>query len=199
MIVPNPIILITSCSYRLQQNDECRDTWLREWGRLCDYRFVMGVGNTPKHGDELIVDTDDSYVGLPAKIQASHGWAFLKGYTHILKTDCDMYVHVPRLLRSSFEQFPYSGNLYYPDFIMGAAYWMDRRATEILMHAALPYPGTPGGDDVWVGRVMAENGVEAHDDKRYHIGDNPNWDTLISLHTSGPPPFKMADVHARFV
>jgi hypothetical protein len=193
-----PIILITSCSYRLKENDLCRETWLKEWGHLIDYKFVMGFGCPIKHGDELIVSVDDGYYGLPDKIQTSHKWAWIEGYTHILKTDSDVYIHIPRLLASGFEQFPYSGNLYYPDFVMGAAYWLDRRATEILAHAALPYPGSFGGDDVWVGRIMAENGIQAHDDKRYHIGENIPWDEVISLHVSGPPKLDMKEIHARF-
>lgn len=197
MIVPRPIILITTCSWHLHRNEQCRATWLREWGGLVDYKFVFGNGWTPRRDDEMAFPVDDTYNGLPAKVQASHKWAREQGYTHILKTDCDMYVHVPRLLRSGFEQFPYSGNLYYPEFVMGAAYWLDQHATDILAHAALPYPGAPGGDDVWVGRVMAENGIVAHDDKRYHIGENPDWDTVISLHTSGPPRLDMAEIHAR--
>lgn len=199
MIVPRPIILITTCSYGLEQNKLCRETWLAEWGKLVEYKFVFGAGWTPQHDDEISFPVDDTYFGLPAKIQASHKWALEQGYTHILKTDCDMYLHIPRLLRSGFENFPYSGNQYYPDFIMGAAYWLDQRATEILVHAALPYPGTPGGDDVWVGSVMAENNIPPHDDKRYHIGENPDWSTCISIHTSGPPRLNMAEIHARFV
>ena len=194
-----PIILITSCSYRLTQNEECRETWLKTWGGLVDYKFVFGNGYTPTRPDEIAFPVDDSYNGLPAKIQVSHKWAKEQGYTHILKTDCDMYIHVPRLLRSGFENFPFSGNRYYPEFIMGAAYWLDQRATQVLIDTPLPYPGTEGGDDVWVGRVMAENGIEPHDDKRYHIGENIPWDECISLHTSGPPRLSMKEIHARFV
>jgi hypothetical protein len=193
-----PVILITSCSYRLKENELCRETWLREWGHLIDYKFVMGFGCPVKHGDELIVAVDDGYYGLPDKIQVSHKWAWTEGYTHILKTDSDVYVHIPRLLASGFEQFPYSGNLYYPDFIMGAAYWLDRRATETMLHAPLPYRGAPGGDDVWVGHIMSESGIAAHDDKRYHIGENIPWDDVISLHVSGPPRLDMKEIHRRF-
>jgi hypothetical protein len=193
----NPVILITSCSYRLAQNDECRDTWLKEWGWMLDYRFVFGNGWTPARDDELSLDVDDTYQGLPAKIQASHAWALERGYTHILKTDCDMYIHIPRLLQSGFESSPYSGNFYYPEFAMGAAYWLDRPATEILLAAKLPYPGTPGGDDVWVGRVMRENNIPHKHDDRYYIGENIPWETFISLHTSGPPKLDMKEIHAK--
>lgn len=192
-----PIVLLTSCSYNLQRNAECRATWLKEWGHKIEYRFVMGVGNTAKFGDELIVDVDDSYSGLPAKIQKSHKWALEQGYDFILKTDCDVYMHIPRLLASDFEQHSYSGNLYYPQFVMGAAYWLDKRATEILVHAPLPYPGTPGGDDVWVGNTMSAAGIIPHHDARYYIGSNINWETFISLHVSGPPRLDMKEIHNR--
>lgn len=89
------VVLITSCSYRLDLNQQCRETWLKEWTGLIDYRFVLGVGNAPKYGDELIVEVDDSYVGLPAKIRDSHKWALTQGYDFILKTDSDVCMHIP--------------------------------------------------------------------------------------------------------
>jgi|SRR5579859_7521824 len=179
-----PLVLITSCSYRFAQNNQCRATWLRAWSHLIDYRFVMGVGNTKSQDDELIVDSDDSYFGLPDKIQKSHKWAIDQGYDFILKTDSDVYMHVPRLLDSGFEKPSYSGNFYYPDFAMGSAYWLDRQASEVLVNAPLPYPGTPGGDDVWVGAVMKKNGVISHHEPRYHVGPNPDWKSIISVHTT---------------
>lgn len=179
-----PLILITSCSYRLDQNWQCRKTWLQSWGHLIDYRFVLGVGNTAQQGDELIVDIDDSYTGLPAKIQKSHEWAVKQGYDFILKTDSDVYMHVPRLLKSGFEKYDYSGNFYYPDFAMGSAYWLNRHASEILINSPLPYPGTAGGDDVWVGSIMKEHQVSIHHEPRYYVGANPDWKNFISVHTT---------------
>ena len=194
-----PIILITTCSYHLHRNEQCRSTWLNEWKWMVDYKFVFGNGHTPSRDDEIQFPVDDSYNGLPAKIQASHRWAHDQGYDHILKTDCDMYVHVPRLLDSGFEKFSYSGNFYYPDFVMGAAYWLDRAATEILLNAPLPYPGSFGGDDVWVGRVMSENKVLSKHDARYYIGNDIPWDSFISLHTSGPPKLDMHEIHTKMM
>lgn len=179
-----PLILITSCSYRLDQNQQCRKTWLQLWNHLIDYRFVLGVGNTAQQDDELIVETDDSYNGLPAKIQKSHEWAFKQGYEFILKTDSDIYMHVPRLLDSGFEKYDYSGNFYYPDFAMGSAYWLSRKATEILIQSPLPYSGSDGGDDVWVGSVMKKHNVLSHHEPRYYVGSNPDWKDFISVHTT---------------
>jgi hypothetical protein len=194
-----PVILITSCSYHLDRNEKCRKTWLDTWGNLCDYRFVLGVGNTRRYDDELLVDVDDSYNGLPAKIQASHKWAMEQGYEPILKTDCDVYLHVARVLVHGLNKASYVGNFYYDSFAMGSCYWLDAQATEILVNAPLPYPGTPGGDDVWVGQVMAEAGVSRMHEPRYWIGENPNYDSCFSLHTSGPPKLDMAEIHRRMV
>lgn len=189
-----PIVLITSCSYRLAQNQQCRDTWLLRWGHLIDYKFVLGAGNTKTQGDELILGVDDSYNGLPAKIQKSHAWALNQGYDFILKTDSDIYMHVPRLLQSGFEKYDYSGNFYYPDFAMGSAYWLNQKASEILVSAALPYPGSFGGDDVWVGSVMKKHNVISHHEPRYHVGKNPDWTTFISVHTTDLP-VSMMQIH----
>lgn len=196
-----PIILITTCVYHQARNEQCRRTWLKEWGELVDYRFVFGAGYSPKNDDEISFPVDDSYQGLPAKIQASHKWAYDQGFNFILKTDCDMYVHIPRLLRSGFEQHSYVGNLFWPDaphkFVLGAAYWLDKKATEILVNAPLPPYPADGGDDLWVGRVMERNQIPIHHDGRYYIGNEIPWDSVITVHTSGPPPISMAEVHNR--
>src|SRR5277367_2853757 len=92
------VILVTSCNAHRNRADLCRMTWLREWGNLCDYRFVYGNGNDVRSDDELVFPIDDSYLGLPAKIQTSHKWALEQGYDCIIKTDCDVYVHLPRIL-----------------------------------------------------------------------------------------------------
>jgi hypothetical protein len=195
-----PIILITACAYHLVRVAQCRATWLAAWGHLIDYRFVFGNGYYTERSDELVFPVDDSYMGLPAKIQQSHKWAVDHEYTHILKTDCDIYLHIPRLLDSGFDSLSsYIGNFYYSEFAMGAAYWLDKKASEILVNAPLPFPGTPGGDDIWVGRVMAEHGITGRHDARYHIGYDIDWDACISLHTTGPPRLDMAEIHNRMM
>ena len=180
------VVLITSCAYHLARNEQCRSTWLKQWGHLIDYKFVFGQGYTLKHDDEIVFPVDDSYQGLPAKIQASHKWTVEQGYDFSLKTDCDIFLHIPRLLDSGFENYPYSGNVFWPatrhPFALGAAYWLDRHASEILANAPLPpYPAN-GGDDVWVGRIMQEHNIPCHHESRYHVGDDPNWKTAISVH-----------------
>ena len=183
-----PIILITSCVPHLARNENCRNTWLATWGDRIDYRFVLGNGRTQEFDDELVLPVDDSYQGLPSKIQASHAWAVEAGYDFILKTDCDMYVHIPRLLKSGFENYAYSGNFHWPEFALGGSYWLDRLASETLVRASLPAYPANGGDDVWVGRVMHENHFLHHHDPRYTVGE---WtEDFISLHTTGPRLFQ---------
>lgn len=195
-----PVVLITSCAYRLDQNEQCRATWLMQWGHLIEYKFVFGQGHTQKYDDEIIFPIDDSYQNLPAKIQASHDWAVRQGYDFILKTDCDVYVHVPRLLNSGFEKYPYSGNIFWPSaaipFALGSAYWLDRGASEILVGAKLPSYPAKGGDDVWVGRVMHANGIQCHHEKRYYVGKSPDWTADISFHVPDMN-MSMMEIHNR--
>lgn len=182
------IILITSCAYHLTKNEQCRNTWLKQWNQLVDYKFVLGQGNSKKLDDELVLSVDDTYQGLPQKIQASHKWALEKGYDYILKTDCDVFMHVPRLFQSNFEKHPYSGNLFWPEakyrFVLGSAYWLNKKASEILVKAKLPAYPAYGGDDVWVGRIMQENDIPIHHEPRYYVGQNPNWKDVISVHST---------------
>ena len=172
----------------MARNEQCRQTWLSHWGHLIDYKFVVGNGYPVSRQDEILFPIDDSYSGLPAKIQASHKWALEQGYDFILKTDCDIYLHIPRSLESGFEKFPYSGNHYYKEsaypFALGAAYWLDKKASEILCATAIPPFGTDGGDDMWVGRVMRDNKIQLHDEPRYYVGNAPNWDEVISVHST---------------
>jgi hypothetical protein len=192
-----PLILITSCQQHLARNQQCRATWLQDCN--VDYRFVLGNGNSVTFGDELILPVDDSYYGLPAKIQQSHKWALDNGYDYILKTDCDVYVCVARVFNSDFRDYDYTGNFYYPNFCMGAAYWLSRRATEILVNAPLPLPFAPGGDDVWVGATMTAAEIQGHHESRYYIGDIPDYSNCFSLHTSGPPKLDMFEIHRRML
>src|SRR5271154_4892661 len=104
-----PVILITACNQHRSRVDMCRATWLNTFRDLCDYRFVFGIGNTVQHNDELVFEVDDTYYGLPSKIQASHKWAMEHGYDQILKTDCDIYLHLPRILVHGLDKASYVG------------------------------------------------------------------------------------------
>ena len=191
----NPIILITCCEHHRFRAMDCRNTWLATWGNQIDYRFVFGNGHVQEFDDELVLPVDDSYTGLPKKIQASHAWALEMGHDFILKTDCDMYIHIPRLMKAGFENYAYSGNFHWSEFALGGSYWLDWRASETLVRAQLPAWPANGGDDVWVGQVMRDNHFLHHHDSRYTVG---NWtEDFISLHTTGPTPFNMADVHSK--
>jgi len=186
--------------YHLARNEQCRATWLKQWGHLMEYKFVFGQGHTPKRDDEIVFPVDDSYQGLPAKVQASHKWALEQGYDFILKTDGDVYMHVPRLMTSGFEKHQYSGNVFWSaaiiPFALGAAYWLDRPSSEILVNAKLPLYPAKGGDDVWVGRVMHANGIPCHHETRYYIGNNPDWNADISFHVPDMD-ISMFEIHNR--
>ena len=52
---------ITSCE-RDRNNgaaDVCRNTWLRSWGHLVDFRFIVGRSSVHLRPDELQVDADE--------------------------------------------------------------------------------------------------------------------------------------------
>ena len=192
-------ILVTACNQHRNRADMVRATWLNTWRDLIDVFFVYGNGNTVQHNDELVFPVDDSYYGLPAKIQVSHKWALEQGYDPIMKTDVDVYCHLPRILVYGLGRADYVGNFFYDSFAMGAFYELSRKATEILVNAPLPAPFAPGGDDVWVGKIMADAGVSRFHESRYYIGDSPNYDTCFSLHTSGPPKLDMHEIHRKMI
>ena len=189
----NPIILITSCIHHLRKNDDCRNTWLAQWGGKIAYKFVLGRDAVQKYDDEIVLPVDDTYYGLPEKIRESHCWALKQGYDYILKVDADMWLHVPRLLASGYEKYPYSGNFHWGGFALGGSYWLNAEASGVLSRSGLPRYGTDGGDDVWVGKVMAENYIKGHHDPRYVVGKIT--EDFISYHTTGN--LSMAEVHSQ--
>ena len=175
----NPIILIGSCkAWRTDgTNDAVRDTWVKQWGHLVEYRFVLGRGCENPRSDELILDVDDSYEAYPAKVQAACRWATANGYAHRFICGADTYVIVPRLLGSGFREHDYVGCFIQDDHRLcntrnilfaqgGAGYWLSPRASAVVETATIP-DWVKFADDVFVGNALYEAGVPFQHDPGY--------------------------------
>jgi len=150
-----PIILIKSCNlYRGRIHDAVRDTWLRSWCSLCDYRFVVGRGSDPATlaSDEIAFDVEDGYLHIGKKTQAAQRWAIAHGYDYTFQCCADTYVNVRRLLRTGFQDRDYMGVLMgVPPFCHGGfGYWLSPRAGAVV--AATEY--SPAYED-----TFSEDGV----------------------------------------
>jgi hypothetical protein len=174
----NSLIAIVSCHTRAAWRDAIRSTWLPLVPVGTDVRFFIGRPNADEvnesFSDEIYVDCNDSYQGLPEKVQCIVKWALSNGYDHVLKLDDDVVLNPEQLLVSGYEQHPYVGTDGHrpvppsrPFFTAsGFAYWMDKQSMELVAKAALP---PDNYDEGWVAKVLYEYGIELHTDQRYYI------------------------------
>lgn len=180
-----PVILIASCdAYRTNGfNQAVRDTWIRKWGRLIDYRFVFGRECKDPLPDEIVVDAPDAYGALPYKIQDARRWATRNGYGHSFHCGTDTYIHVPRLLASGFEKFDYVGFMMHDmhrlycgrniEFAQGGGgYWLSPRAAAVVEKATIP-DFVKAAEDVFVGNALFEAQIPFTHDNGYWGRLNP--------------------------
>lgn len=167
------LIAIISCHTRLDWADLQRKTWVPEV-KNADVRFFCGRG-APRAtvNDEVILDCDDSYQGLPNKVQEIVRWALERGYDFILKCDDDVVLKPYELLRSDFREFDFTGHQCAENNQVpwGFNYWLSRKAMEIMVNASLPQGNN---DEAWMAHTLNRNGLLLHHEDRYclHYGRN---------------------------
>lgn len=153
-----------------------------------DVRFFLGRGaqREPRE-DEVFLNCDDSYEGLPNKVQEIARWAYDHGYDYVLKCDDDVVIVPALLLKSNFDLYDFTGA---PDPACrpgeirtpwGFCYWMSRKVMKLVIDT--PLPGQPGSthsyvhnnDEAWVSTILHNNGIKLHEDNRYflHRGERP--------------------------
>lgn len=165
MIAVPPIILVISCAKdRVAVQQAVRDTWLPWWPH--DQVFLLGRGNMDPQGDEWILDVDDSYNGLQAKLKAAYARSLL--YDQAFICCSDTYIVPSRLLASGFNNHDFSGArcTNEPHASGGNGYWLSLRAREFLS----TQPLLPGmyADQVDSAQLSLE-GILLHDDQRYGL------------------------------
>jgi len=139
-----------------------------------DVRFFLGRGEHTDQPDEIILDCDDSYQGLPAKVQCIVKWALNNDYNYALKLDDDTVLDPVAMLNSGYDKHSYVGMAGHrpvlpsrPFFVAGGfAYWMDKKSMMLVAEAELP---SNNYDEGWVASVLYEHGIELHADQRYFI------------------------------
>jgi hypothetical protein len=120
----------------------------------------------------------DGYLSLPRKTQALCTWAWLRGYSRLLKVDCDTWLDAAwfRLTRRNvvsdyagcvrsawdgghlFRGAPADPPGTWPHpYAAGGGYWLSRRAMQIV--AAAEIPAGTWCEDRWVGHVLAGAGI----------------------------------------
>ena len=135
---PFLLVIVNSSPHRqlyAEKRNAIRQTWgqftrpVAPEGSVLNWAVVFMMGKTydavrdeqikaesKKYGDLLIVDFKDSYRNITKKLLSAFEWASQSRYSYVLKTDDDVYVHIPGLVewlitRGQSERF-YGGVLY---------------------------------------------------------------------------------------
>lgn len=179
------LISVVTAHHRKEWRDVIRETWLPLVPpALADVRFFMGNGNSLLKSDEVLLECDDSYQGLPEKIKSIAKWAVLHDYDFMLKCDDDVVLKPELLLTSGYEKHDFSGKLNRPAdsarpyaVTVGFNYWLSKHCMKLISEASLP-PVFENGmkdndDEKWVAGVLYQNGITLYNDTRYglHSGD----------------------------
>src|SRR2546430_2737333 len=157
------LIEIVSCRADRWKQSGPRETWIKEWGHLVDYKFLLGDGNLDGQPDEWILPVPDDWQGVFLKDQASQRRAFMKGYDYVFHISLDCYPIIPRLLAASKTL---NGKQYVGarsgggDYLGEAGYWIGPD----LMLAVMAAPSVTHGDDAGAfGDIARAPGVTYED------------------------------------
>jgi len=180
--LPKFIVAVVACHKYQHRVDEIRKTWLKSMYKV-DYKIFYGNGATREPlEDEVFLDVDDGYLGLPAKMKAIYQWVLDNGYEYVCKVDDDTYVEVPRLVQAGWQQHDYTGRENRggnPSWASGAAYWLSKRAMQIVAAAPLT---SDTAEDRWCSHALHKQGINVHNDLRYSliIYHQPEWNTAVT-------------------
>lgn len=177
------LIAVVTAHPREHWRDAIRETWLPLVPvTQADVRFFMGRGHTNRlyQSDEVVLDCDDSYQGLPEKIREIARWALVNGYDYMLKCDDDVILRPELLLKCGYEKHLYSGKQNRPPTIgqpysitVGFNYWLSKECMQLISKADLPPELAPdikdNDDEKWVAYTLFQNGIMLHHDHRYEI------------------------------
>lgn len=170
------IAIVNARSRQHSWAEAVRSTWFKQTpSDKSDVKFFVGRGDSVVLEDTVELDCDDSYLGLPDKVREIVRYAYSHEYRYVLKCDDDVILKPNLWLKSGYDEHKYSGranrrpnardNFYIP---MGFFYVMDRECMGFVKDASLPSPHN-NDDERWVAKILFENGIELHDDKRAHL------------------------------
>ncbi len=182
------LLAIVNCHSREDFIEAIRNTWLSLIPESLEYKVFRGRGATREPlVDEVFLDCDDSYEGLPNKVQEIVRWAYAHGYDFVLKCDDDVVIKPKELAISGFGKSDFTGcqePACKPGEIRtpyGFCYWLSRRAMALVTSA--PLPGQPGSthanvhnnDEAWVSTILHTHNIFLQHDHRYflHRGQRP--------------------------
>lgn len=163
------LIAVVTCHKYRDRADAQRATWVND--AKCDVRFFLG-GGEKQRDDEVILDVDDGYEGLPEKVKAMFRWALEQEYQMALRMDDDVYLRPERALECAPFGLDYSGrvrgasDMMHPwPYCSGFCYWLSDVAMRLVVNSSV----TDQAEDRMVGRIMFEAQIDPVHDGRYVI------------------------------
>src|ERR1035437_3930578 len=164
------LLALITCHNRGAYADAQRETWIPQIPEGLDYRFFLGPSERTPKEDEVFLNCDDSYRGLPNKVQEVVRWAQEHGYDCMAKVDDDVVLKPAAFLNSGFQSRDFTGhingdkgNVKIP---WGFCYTLSKRAMEYVAVAQLP---GNNNDAAWVAHTLHYHGIPLHHVACYHL------------------------------
>lgn len=150
---PRVLVALQTCSLLKYEarTKLCLATWARVLPPGYDLKVCTGAA----------LGVPDVYDALVYKSRASIAYAHDRGYDHLLSVDDDTILRPARLHPPAADYAGWATTVHIDDwceFCQGGAYWLSRRAMEVML--ATPLPATQGSAcDGWTGRILREHGI----------------------------------------
>lgn len=107
--------------------------------------------------DEILVDSDDSWLYLPYKVKESRKWALAEGYDFIFKIDVDAYLHANKL--HGYDPFDYWGARIVEGGFIYAGGWSGYMLSKKAYSLTIDAPITLAAEDCWTSKALQDNGI----------------------------------------
>jgi hypothetical protein len=169
------LIAVVTCSSHTLHRDAIRETWLPLVADA-DVKFFLGSGAARE--DEVQVECDDSYEGLPSKVRAIVRWALEHGYDYVFKCDDDVVLKPQSVLLDDLHDFTGHKNdsrIYPVPF--GFLYGLSKRSMEIVATQELP---SNNNDEVWVTSALSKAGIALYHNPRYVMYTGKREDFVVA-------------------
>jgi hypothetical protein len=165
------LIAIVSCHTRQHYTDVQRETWIPRIPTGLHYRVFRGRGATRGPlPDEVFLDCEDGYSGLPEKVRSIARWAVEREYDFMLKCDDDVLLLPEKFLTSGFDLHDFVGNIIGDGGQVvvpwGFCWTISRQAMQIVSELPLP---SDNNDELWVAYALRDKCIHLHSDERYRI------------------------------
>lgn len=189
------LIAVVNAHTRLDYQQCIRDTWLPLINGA-DVRFFLGPSLREAQQDEVFLDCDDSYEGLPSKVRAISQWALAQGYEYMVKLDDDVVISPARFLSTGFHYHDFTGHRndvrQFP-VPFGFAYWLSRRSMQLLSVTTLP---KDNNDEAWVAAALSQEGIVLNHEPRYvmYTGQRSDFVPAKTRALRAPKRVRPADI-----